>query len=41
MISFALIDFYGFVVWTKKDKQAHQQSTKTQPDKNITEEKQA
>ena len=41
MISFALIDFYGFVVWTKKDKQAQQQSTKTQPDKNITEEKQA
>ena len=40
MISFALIDFYGFVVWTKKDKQAQQQSTKPQPDKNITEEKQ-
>ncbi|MBQ7327617.1 MAG: hypothetical protein IJX00_01465 [Clostridia bacterium] len=35
------LDFYGFVAWTKTDKQAQQQSTKTQADKNITEEKQA
>ena len=38
MISFALIDFYGFVVWTKKDKEVQSNHQTLQNDSSQNEE---